>query len=173
MIFGWWLPLDVVQNRFFFSVKNHNEFSSQNIVIWIIPKYLPKGNEKVLHNSPPRTSHDIWVVAPSGYGPSCEVASRPASFTMTGTLGGTEKSMKKMALLTLLAQLLETLQSISNKRMCMLIQRKLKLDGAKGYFAYPLWKRKNTMTGTLGGTEKSMKKMALLTLLAQLLETLY
>ena len=40
---------------------------------------------------PPLTSHDIWAEAPSGYGPSCEVASRPASFTMTGGSGGTEK----------------------------------------------------------------------------------
>ena len=59
-------------------------------------------------------------MAPSGYGPSCEVASRPASFTMTGTLGGTEKSMKKMALLTLLAQLLWTLCRVSNKCFYML-----------------------------------------------------
>ena len=66
-------------------------------------------------NSPPRTSHDIWVVAPSGYGPSCEVASRPASFTMTGTLGGTEKSMKKMALLTLLTLLALFLVPIKHK----------------------------------------------------------
>ena len=52
--------------------------------------------EQVLlrYNLPPLTSHDISADAPSGYGPSCEVASRPASFTMTGGLGGTEKSME-------------------------------------------------------------------------------
>ena len=43
----------LVQNSFFFSVKNHNKFSSQNIIISSqnnVPKYHNKGHEqRVVH----------------------------------------------------------------------------------------------------------------------------
>ena len=42
-------------------------------------------------NLPSETSQDIWTVDPSLYGPSWDVASLPASLTITGDFGGTER----------------------------------------------------------------------------------
>ena len=42
-------------------------------------------------NLPSETSQDTWTVDPSLYGPSWDVASLPASLTITGDFGGTAR----------------------------------------------------------------------------------
>ena len=59
-------------------------------------------------NLPSETSQDIWTVDPSLYGPSWDVASLPASLTITGDFGGTTRIVNTYILDTRIHNLLIT-----------------------------------------------------------------